>query len=45
MVRSKFDVNRNASYEFKYVIDGTFVNEPDADSFNGMHLREMKTVF
>jgi hypothetical protein len=23
------DVNRNASYEFKYVIDGTFVNEPD----------------
>jgi hypothetical protein len=31
-------MNRNASYEFKYVIDGTFVNEPDADSFNGMHL-------
>ena len=28
-----FDVNRNASYEFKYVIDGTFVNEPEADSF------------
>jgi hypothetical protein len=34
MVRPRvFDVNRNASYEFKYVIDGTFVNEPDADSF------------
>jgi hypothetical protein len=44
MVRSKvFDVNRNASYEFKYVIDGTFVNEPDADSFNG--ICGMKTVF
>ena len=28
-----FDVNKNNSYEFKYVIDGTFVNEPEADSF------------
>ena len=28
-----FDVNKNASYEFKYVIDGTIVNEPEADSF------------
>ena len=28
-----FDVEKDASYEFKYVIDGAFVNEPEADSF------------
>jgi 1,4-alpha-glucan branching enzyme len=28
-----FDVNKDASYEFKYLIDGDFVNEPEADSF------------
>ena len=28
-----FDVNKNADYEFKYVIDGVFVNEPESDSF------------
>lgn len=28
-----FDLNKDASYEFKYVIDGEFVNEPEADSF------------
>lgn len=28
-----FDINKDASYEFKYVIDGEFVNEPEADSF------------
>ncbi len=28
-----FDVSKDASYEFKYVIDGTFVNEPESDSF------------
>lgn len=28
-----FDVNKDAAYEFKYVIDGVFVNEPEADSF------------
>jgi len=28
-----FDVNKDASYEFKYVLDGAFVNEPEADSF------------
>ena len=28
-----FDVNKDASYEFKYVIDGTFVNESEADSY------------
>ena len=28
-----FDLPKEASYEFKYVIDGAFVNEPEADSF------------
>jgi len=28
-----FDVTKDAAYEFKYVIDGVFVNEPEADSF------------
>ncbi|RTZ08324.1 glycoside hydrolase [Flavobacterium sp. GSP27] len=28
-----FDVAKDAAYEFKYVIDGVFVNEPEADSF------------
>ena len=28
-----FDVNKDASYEFKYFIDGVFVNEEQADSF------------
>lgn len=28
-----FDVNKDAAYEFKYVIDGAFVNEPQADSY------------
>ena len=28
-----FNVNKDAAYEFKYVIDGVFVNEPEADSF------------
>lgn len=28
-----FDINKEASYEFKYVIDGAFVNEAHADSY------------
>ena len=28
-----FDVNKDAAYEFKYVIDGAFVNDPEADSY------------
>jgi 1,4-alpha-glucan branching enzyme len=28
-----FDMPKDASYEFKYVIDGNFVNEPEADAF------------
>jgi 1,4-alpha-glucan branching enzyme len=31
--KATFDLNKDASYEFKYVIDGVFVNEPEADSF------------
>ena len=28
-----FDLPKDASYEFKYVIDGNYVNEPEADAF------------
>lgn len=28
-----FDLAKDASYEFKYIIDGVYVNEPEADSF------------
>ena len=28
-----FDLCKDASYEFKYVIDGTFVNDSEADSY------------
>ncbi|MEC5165014.1 1,4-alpha-glucan branching enzyme [Flavobacterium sp. PL11] len=28
-----FNLEKDASYEFKYFIDGAFVNEPEADSF------------
>jgi len=28
-----FDLQKEASYEFKYVIDGNFVNEPQADGY------------
>jgi 1,4-alpha-glucan branching enzyme len=28
-----FDMPKDASYEFKYIIDGAFVNEAEADSF------------
>ncbi len=31
--KGAYDLNKDASYEFKYVIDGAFVNEPEADSF------------
>jgi 1,4-alpha-glucan branching enzyme len=31
--KAVFDLNKDASYEFKYVVDGQFVNEPEADSF------------
>jgi 1,4-alpha-glucan branching enzyme len=28
-----FEVPKDASYEFKYVVDGTYVNDPEADSY------------
>ena len=28
-----FDISKDASYEFKYIIDGVFVNERESDSF------------
>lgn len=28
-----FNIDKDASYEFKYVIDGAFVNETESDSF------------
>lgn len=28
-----FDINKEASYEFRYLIDGTFVNDDQADSY------------
>lgn len=31
--KATFDLNKDAIYEFKYVVDGVFVNEPEADSF------------
>ena len=31
--KATFDLIKDATYEFKYVIDGEFVNEPEADSF------------
>lgn len=28
-----FELPKNASYEFKYVVDGDFINDPEADAF------------
>lgn len=28
-----FDINKDASYEFRYLIDGAFVNDDQADSY------------
>ena len=28
-----FDVSKDASYEFKYIVDGNYVNEEQADSY------------
>lgn len=28
-----FNVDKDASYEFKYLIDGNYVNDPEADSY------------
>ncbi|MEO0058712.1 MAG: hypothetical protein RLZZ312_359 [Bacteroidota bacterium] len=31
--KATFDLPKDASYEFKYLVDGDYVNEPEADSF------------
>ena len=31
--KATFDLGTGAAHEFKYVIDGAFINEPEADSF------------
>jgi 1,4-alpha-glucan branching enzyme len=31
--KAVFDIPKDASYEFKYLIDGTYVNDAEADSF------------
>ena len=31
--KNTFDLPKDASYEFKYVIDGVYVNDPESDSF------------
>ena len=31
--KGTFDLNKDSEYEFKYVIDGAYINEPEADSF------------
>ena len=28
-----FDLPKDTAYEFKYIVDGAYVNEPEADSF------------
>lgn len=31
--KGTFDIPKDATYEFKYVIDGAYMNESEADSF------------
>ena len=31
--KAAFDLPKDASYEFKYIVDGEYINEPEADSF------------
>ena len=31
--KAVFDLNKDTSYEFKYFVDGAYVNEPQADSY------------
>jgi 1,4-alpha-glucan branching enzyme len=28
-----FDLSKDSSYEFKYIVDGNYVNDPQADSY------------
>jgi len=31
--KAAFDLPKDHSFEFKYLVDGTYVNEPEADSY------------
>ncbi|MBQ0909345.1 isoamylase early set domain-containing protein [Flavobacterium sp. F-328] len=31
--KTVLDLKKDAAYEFKYIIDGEYINEPEADSF------------
>lgn len=31
--KGTFDLGKDASYEFRYLVDGTFINETEADSY------------
>ncbi len=31
--KATFDLSKDASYEFRYIVDGSYINEPQADSF------------
>lgn len=31
--KGTFDLPKDASYEFKYIVDGAYVNDPESDSF------------
>lgn len=31
--KATFEVDKDAAYEFKYVVDGEYINEPESDSF------------
>ena len=28
-----FEVQKDSTYEFKYLVDGTYINDPEADSY------------
>lgn len=31
--KAAFDLPKDHSFEFKYLVDGTYINEPEADSY------------
>lgn len=31
--KGSFDLDKDAAYEFKYIVDGVYVNDPEADSY------------
>jgi len=31
--KGTFEVNKDADYEFRYIIDGVYANEPEADAY------------